>query len=118
INNLKQANDTMGHSAGDELICTAAECILSVFDSLGCCYRMGGDEFVVLLQNITESQVNKALSELELCISRRNLTRPFPLSLAMGYAMGQDAPIEQMFREADAAMYRNKSRMKCHAIEP
>lgn len=117
INNLKQANDTMGHSAGDELICTAAECILSVFDSLGCCYRMGGDEFAVLLQNIAESQVNRALSELELCISRRNLTRSFPLSLAVGYAMGRDAPIEQMFREADANMYQNKSQMKCHAIE-
>lgn len=117
INNLKQANDTMGHSAGDELICTAAECILSVFNSLGCCYRMGGDEFAVLLQNITESQVSRALSELELCISRRNLTRSFPLSLAVGHAMGQDASIEQMFREADAKMYQNKSEMKYRAIE-
>lgn len=117
INNLKQANDTMGHSAGDELICTAAECILSVFDSLGCCYRMGGDEFAVLLQNITQSKVNRALSELELCISRKNLTRSFPLSLAVGHAMGQDATIEQLFREADADMYRNKNQMKCHAIE-
>ncbi|MGO5023346.1 diguanylate cyclase domain-containing protein [Lawsonibacter sp. LCP25S3_G6] len=117
INNLKQVNDTMGHSAGDELICTAAECILSVFDSLGRCYRMGGDEFVVLLQNMTESQVSKALSELELCISRRNLTRSFPLSLAVGYTMGQDATIEQMFREADANMYQNKSQMKCHAAD-
>ncbi len=118
INNLKQVNDTMGHSAGDELICTAAECILSVFESLGHCYRMGGDEFSVLLQNITESQVNRALSELEMDISRRNLTRSFPLSLAVGHAMGQDAPIEQMFCEADANMYRNKTQMKCHAMKP
>ena len=118
INNLKQVNDTMGHSAGDELICTAAECILSVFESLGHCYRMGGDEFLVLLQNITKSQVNRAMSELELCISRRNLTRLFPLSLTVGHAMGHNTPIEQMFRKADANMYRNKSRMKYHAMEP
>ena len=117
INNLKQVNDAMGHSAGDELICAAAECILSVFGPLGHCYRMGGDEFAVLLQNMTESQVNSALSELELCIGRNNLTRPFPLSLAVGHAMGQDAPIEQLFREADANMYWNKSEMKCHAID-
>ena len=117
INNLKQINDTMGHSAGDELICAAAECIWSVFESLGCCYRMGGDEFVVLLQNITESQVNRTLSELELRINRRNLTRSFPLSVAVGHAMGQDAAIEQMFREADSNMYQNKSRMKCRAID-
>ena len=117
INNLKQANDTMGHSDGDELICTAAECILSVFDSLGCCYRMGGDEFAVLLQNITESQVNDTLMELELCISRKNLTRSFPLSLAVGHTIGQDASIDQMFHAADANMYQNKSRMKCHVAE-
>ena len=78
---------------------------------------MGGDEFAVLLQNITEPQVNRALSELERCISSRNLTRSFPLSLAVGHAMGQDAPIEQMFCQADADMYRNKSQMKCHAIK-
>lgn len=77
----------MGHSAGDELICTAAECILSVFESLGRCYRMGSDEFAVLLQNITQPQVKSALSKLELCISRRNLTRSFPLSPAVGHAM-------------------------------
>ena len=118
INNLKQVNDTMGHSAGAELICTAAECILSVFKPLGCCYRMGGDEFAVLLQHITEPQVNRALSELQLCISRRNLTRSFPLSVAVGHSMGQNAPIEHVFREADANMYRNKSQMKCHATEP
>ena len=117
INNLKQANDTMGHSAGDELICTAAECILAAFGPLGCCYRMGGDEFAVLMQNVTESQVNRALSELKLCISRKNLTRSFPLSVAVGHAMGQDAPVEQIFREADANMYRNKSQMKCHLVE-
>ena len=118
INNLKQINDTMGHSAGDDLICSAAACILSVFESLGRCYRMGGDEFAVLLENMPASQVNKALTELDLCISRKNLTRSFPLSVAVGHAMGQDAPISQVFRQADAAMYQNKSRMKCRAAEP
>ena len=117
INNLKQANDTMGHSAGDELICTAAECILSVFEPLGRCYRMGGDEFAVLLQNMTQPQVSRALLDLERCISRRNLSRSFPLSVAVGHAVGQDAPIEPLFRQADADMYRNKSAMKGLASE-
>ena len=108
----------MGHSAGDELICAAAECMLSVFQSLGRCYRMGGDEFAVLLENMTEAQVNRALSDLQRCVCRKNLTRSFPLSMAVGHATGQDAPIEQIFCRADANMYRNKSQMKCHAMEP
>lgn len=118
INNLKQVNDTMGHSAGDGLICSAAECILSVFEPLGRCYRMGGDEFAVLLENMTAVQVRKALSELDLCISRSNLTQSVPLSVAVGHAMGQDAPIQTLFHEADAAMYRNKTQMKRRATTP
>ena len=118
INNLKQVNDTMGHSAGDGLICSAAECILSVFEPLGRCYRMGGDEFAVLLENMTAVQVRKALSELDLCISRSNLTQSVPLSVAVGHAMGQDAPIQALFHEADAAMYRNKTQMKRRATTP
>lgn len=115
INNLKQANDTMGHLAGDELICDAAECVLSVFEPAGGCYRMGGDEFMVLLQDVSEARVNSMLAELDLSINRKNLTRPFPLSMAVGYAMGQDSSIEQIFREADASMYRRKREMKGQA---
>ena len=74
------------------------------------------DEFVVLLQDIAQPEVDKALGELERSIGRRNLTRSFPLSVAVGYAMGQDDPIEQMFRQADADMYQNKTRMKCETV--
>ena len=93
INNLKEANDTMGHIAGDELISDAAECVLDIFSPLGDCYRMGGDEFVVLLEHISEAEVLASLSRLELAISRKNLTRPFPLSLAIGYATAYCAPL-------------------------
>ena len=118
INNLKQVNDTMGHSAGDGLICSAAECILTVFEPLGACYRMGGDEFAVLLENMTADQVSKALTQLDLCISQGNLTQSVPLSVAVGHAMGQDAPIQTLFEQADAAMYRNKSQMKRRVATP
>lgn len=115
INNLKEANDTMGHIAGDELISDAAECVLDIFSPLGDCYRMGGDEFVVLLENISEAEVLASLSRLELAISRKNLTRPFPLSLAIGYATAYCAPIELMLSEADQNMYQKKRQMKSFA---
>ncbi len=112
VNNLKEANDTMGHIAGDELISDAAECVLDIFEPLGDCYRMGGDEFVVLLEHISEADVLASLSSLELVINRKNLTRPFPLSLAIGYATGYCAPIELMLNEADQNMYQKKRQMK------
>ena len=55
LNGLKQANDTFGHSAGDELICAAANCMKFAFASYVKIYRIGGDEFVALLtQSVTD----------------------------------------------------------------
>ena len=55
LNGLKKANDTLGHSAGDELICAAANCMKFAFASYGKIYRIGGDEFVALLtQSVTD----------------------------------------------------------------
>lgn len=51
LNGLKQANDSLGHSAGDELICAASNCMKFAFASYGKIYRIGGDEFVVWIQN-------------------------------------------------------------------
>lgn len=48
VNELKHINDTLGHHAGDELICGAAKCIETVFGRVGGCYRTGGDEFIVM----------------------------------------------------------------------
>lgn len=49
VNGLKKTNDSKGHLAGDELIIGAATCIKDVFDEYGNVYRIGGDEFSVLI---------------------------------------------------------------------
>ena len=51
LNNLKQCNDTKGHQAGDRYLKESARLIQSVFDGSGNCYRMGGDEFCVVMQD-------------------------------------------------------------------
>lgn len=48
INGLKHVNDSLGHAAGDELICAAADCMKSCFQNYGNVYRIGGDEFVIM----------------------------------------------------------------------
>ncbi len=55
LNGLKQANDSLGHSAGDELICAASNCMKFAFTSYGKIYRIGGDEplmekYIVLVE--------------------------------------------------------------------
>ena len=63
INGLKIANDTLGHAAGDELICGAAECIDKVFSPIGNCFRTGGDEFIVLAHS-DRKHADELLSQL------------------------------------------------------
>ncbi len=50
-NNLKKINDTLGHNKGDELIVTIAKCMRTAVGDSGQCYRIGGDEFVIILKN-------------------------------------------------------------------
>ncbi len=58
INGLKEINDTMGHAAGDRLIKSTYQCIVSGFTKSKV-FRIGGDEFVVLLANTTEEEMNE-----------------------------------------------------------
>lgn len=54
LNGLKAANDNIGHEAGDELIIGASKCMDNAFSGLGRTYRVGGDEFAVLLRGTRE----------------------------------------------------------------
>ena len=51
IDRMKDINDTYGHHVGDQVISFTAQCIYEVFGSSGGCYRIGGDEFCVILTN-------------------------------------------------------------------
>lgn len=61
INGLKGVNDALGHEAGDELICGAAQCITQAVGDRGKIFRIGGDEFVVLGQ-MTQTQAQEILA--------------------------------------------------------
>ena len=49
-NNLKKINDSLGHNKGDEFIITIAKCMRAAVGQNGQCYRIGGDEFVIILR--------------------------------------------------------------------
>lgn len=111
INGLKQVNDTLGHEAGDELICGAAYCIQKVLGPGGQSFRTGGDEFVVLA-NMNRSQVETALDQLKRETAAWRGKKVKELSLAVGYALTADYPelsAEKLVKESDLAMYTVKA---------
>ena len=79
LNNLKQCNDTMGHAAGDAYIQNAAGIILHVFGNCGNCYRIGGDEFCVVIYGNDPSDMEELFRQMKLrnrmsLIRKRNTT--------------------------------------------
>ena len=110
INGLKRVNDTRGHHYGDKLIRRAAEAVKEAFSPIGSCYRIGGDEFAVICQNISENLLKETINNMLDKIEAENANTDQPLSLAYGYAFGGEGNdnAASLFAAADIAMYLNK----------
>ena len=72
VNNLKLCNDRYGHHEGDKIISDAAECIQNAFGGLGKCFRIGGDEFSVLIQNKQKTEILEAIDQMNRLIEEKN----------------------------------------------
>lgn len=114
VNWLKQTNDQYGHRAGDELLCCAARCIREAFYRAEDCFRIGGDEFAVIAAATDEEAVKAAVETLRRLCAEWDAKEEYPVSIAVGYAMqaGRTMTADELFMEADAAMYRNKAEIK------
>lgn len=111
INGLKKINDGIGHKAGDEMICGAADCIVKALNASGSCYRTGGDEFVVLT-NMDQEEADKALLLLKLETDQWHGEKVKSLSVSAGYALAADydtITAEMLVMESDKAMYEAKA---------
>lgn len=113
IDRMKLINDTYGHHAGDQAIFLAAQCIYEIFQDMGECYRIGGDEFCVIL---TQSKnIHSLLEKFDTLVQTQN-TNEFPVIVSHGWktltlpkhkeVTLQD--IEELKKAADDDLYRNK----------
>lgn len=110
INGLKVVNDSIGHEAGDELICGAAKCIETSIEGKGQTFRIGGDEFVVFA-TMTQKQVEEALFELKYETEKWSGIKVDKVSLSVGYAFAEEykeISVEELVKEADKRMYEQK----------
>ena len=116
LNNLKTVNDTYGHMRGDVLIKSAADVISQTFSEQGVVGRMGGDEFVAIVQHVDEAWMEEKIKEFAENIAGKNQEdRELHLSIAYGYAFGTETgekDIEKVYQIADNRMYENKKAAK------
>ncbi len=114
MNGLKSINDDFGHEYGDMAIIDATNVLSKVYDK-GSIFRIGGDEFIVILNTVSEAEVQNSISRLDYCIAADNVNeKPYkkPLSMSMGYAIydhDKDKEYREVFHRADQQMYEDKA---------
>ena len=114
IDNFKEVNDKRGHNAGDKLLVAVAKYLKQYFvcDN-SFVFRIGGDEFSIIFENVTEEQIKTfEVSYNEL---GKHLTE-YGVSMSAGVALGEEEDTtDSLFKKADIALYKSKDKGK-HAI--
>ncbi len=116
INGLKNANDSYGHEFGDLMIVSSAEVLKKAAgeDKL---FRIGGDEFVTLLDNVTKDELDRIFQTIDLEIAEKNsIIEDFKIKAPLAISKGAstfnpdvDQDVKSVFRRADDAMYMDKT---------
>ena len=111
INGLKYVNDTQGHEAGDRLIKEACALICDQF-SHGAVYRIGGDEFAVLLRGRGYDTLHEDVASMNRTVEE-NIRRNAAV-VSIGYAEldKEDRQLRDVFERADQMMYERKKALK------
>ncbi len=120
VDRLKEANDRLGHAAGDELLKHAAEVFKNAFRREDVAARIGGDEFAALLPNTDEAALVEAMERLHQQLVQSNQEHyrlPLPLSLSIGAATAHNGEeLMNAWRKADQRMYRDKNGRSASSI--
>jgi diguanylate cyclase (GGDEF)-like protein len=112
LDGFKQVNDTYGHALGDECLKEAAMRLTECCGNVDLVARIGGDEFAVLVGNgLTPSDI-RALGDVIVHTMRRPLVRSgqhIALAASVGVALRADGTSDDLFRQADLALYQAKA---------
>jgi two-component system cell cycle response regulator len=114
LDNFKRVNDTYGHKAGDAVLKRFSEVLKTSTRASNICGRLGGEEFVLVLSHIGQSEVFIAVERLRQCFEREvfnfngevvKVTASFGIS---GLQLGINPGFDDLLRQADVALYRAK----------
>ena len=108
INGLKEANDNLGHDAGDELIKGTSDCLREIFKETDTIFRIGGDEFCIILDCTIDDAARK-IKDLESISAKWNGPHIKGISISCGVASSEEfSDFDSIMKAADQRMYDYK----------
>jgi diguanylate cyclase (GGDEF)-like protein len=118
LDDFKNVNDTLGHGAGDRLLIAVTDRLSSTLRDADTIGRMGGDEFVVLLDGSSldaapELVAQRLLDVMHQPFELEDISTPLTVNVSIGIAVGDsgidDGTAEELLRDADIALYQAKA---------
>ena len=104
MNDLKWLNDNQGHIEGDKALKVITDCFCSAVTKKERVYRSGGDEFIIICRKRKEEEIQSLVDRIRTSVTEEGY------SCAFGYSNGKS--IDEMMKEADELMYKDKARIK------
>jgi len=105
MNGLKYLNDNFGHEAGDTALATIGEIIAKRCNKNMYPYRLGGDEFIVLVNSLPEQEVLQRIENIKEDLAKTQ----YSCSIGMAYRSNKNDSIERLSKVAEQAMYFDKN---------
>ncbi len=121
LDHFKRVNDTLGHSAGDQLLSIVAHRLKACTKEGDTVARLGGDEFTVLLRNVGDVDTVRQIADRvirSLALPANLGGRDYQMRASVGVTLFPDdgVDLEEVIRQADLAMYRAKSQGRGRAV--
>ena len=115
LSDIKYVNNNFGYSHGDKLIQNLADSIEDTFEDIGNCFRICGDEFIILIKNEPKEKVERYIELFQSVVSSYNKLHDIKMITSLGYdsyKFGYDKSIFDLVSRTDYMMCKNKRRFK------